>query len=130
MIVALLIVDVETRSKLSLFPALAWFFGMPGQVGRGLLIFVFFGIVVWPLLFALLYPYLPPQQDSVVKGMVLATVLWMGFVLLGTNQINVTLVLFYLVVTLLTHLAYGFTLGLVYGWTEPTPAPSATNNQA
>lgn len=120
MTVALLIVDVETRSRLSLFEVLARFFGMPGQVGRGLLIFLFFGIVVWPLLFALLYPYLPPQQDPAVKGMVLATVLWMGFVLIGTTQINVALILFYLVVTLLTHLVYGFTLGLVYGWTEPT----------
>ncbi|UPM45168.1 DUF6789 family protein [Halocatena salina] len=121
MSVALLIVDVETRSKLSLFDALARFFGMPGRVGRGLLLFLFFGVVVWPLLFALLYPYLPPQHDPAVKGMVLATVLWIGFVLIGTTQIDTSIVLFYLIVTLLTHLAYGFTLGLVYGWTEPTP---------
>lgn len=130
MIVTLLVIDVETRSKLSLFGALARFFGMPGQVGRGLLVFLFFGIVVWPLLFALIHPYLPPKRDPAVKGMVLATILWIGFVLIGTAQIDVILVLFYLIVTLLTHLAYGFTLGLVYGWTGPTPAPNATNDRA
>lgn len=130
MTVALLIVDVETRSKLSLFEAIARFFGMPGQMGRGLLIFLFFGVVVWPLLFVLLYPYLPPQQDPAVKGMVLATVLWAGFVLVGTAEIHTVIVLFYLVMTLIIHLAYGFTLGLVYGWTESTPAPRAMDSRA
>ncbi|RRJ31497.1 DUF6789 family protein [Halocatena pleomorpha] len=130
MSMALLIVDVQTRSELSLFDALARFFGMPGRVGRGLLIFFFFGIVVWPLLFALLFPYLPPQHDPAVKGMLLATVLWIGFVLVGTAQIDTSVVLFYLAVTLLTHLAYGFTLGAVYNWTGQPPSPDTTDNRA
>lgn len=120
MIFSLLIIDVETRSKLSLFEALARFFGVPGDVGLGVLVFLVFGVFVWPVVFVYVSPYLPPKGDQAVKGMVFATVLWVAFILIGSAQMDVILVLFYLVITLFTHLAYGFTLGLLYGWTEPT----------
>lgn len=113
---AFLMVDVQTRTKLELFEALARFFGVGERVGLGFLIFVFFGVVVWPLFFAAIDPYLPPKGDAAVSGMVFATVLWVGFVLIGTTQIAVIVLPFYLGVTLLTHLVYGFTMGLVYGW--------------
>lgn len=119
MVVVLFLADVETRSRLSLFDAMARFVGMPGNVAVGFLLFLFVGIVVWPLLFALADPHLPPKHDSAVSGMLFAVAVWVAFVLTGTTEIHVILALFYAVVTLLAHLAYGFTLGLVYGWMEP-----------
>lgn len=111
-----LVIDVETRARLLLFEALARFFGVPERVGLGFLVFVVFGVVVWPLLFATLEPRLPPQGDAAVSGMLFATVLWVGFVLIGTSEIVVLLFPFYAAVTLVVHLVYGFTMGLVYGW--------------
>ena len=128
MIFALLIIDVETRSKLSLFEALARFFGVSGHVGLGVILFLVFGILVWPVVFVYVNGYLPPENDPAVKGMLFATVLWIAFILIGSAQMDVILVLFYLVVTLLAHLAYGFTLGLLYGWTEPTPTARPANS--
>lgn len=130
MILFLLIIDVETRAKLSLFEALARFFGVPGSVGLGILIFLFFGVFVWPVIFAFVSPYLPPKGDPAVKGMLFAAVLWLAFIIIGSAQMDVIVVVFYLAVTLLTHLAYGFTLGLTYGWTEPTPAVRTANSRA
>lgn len=130
MSIILLVIDVQTRARLSLFEAIARLFGLYGHIGWGLLVFLFFGVVVWPILFAKIYPSLPPERDLAVKGMVLATGLWIGFVLIGTAKVDAILVLFYLVVTLLPHLVYGFVLGVVYGWTGPTQTPDMTNSQA
>lgn len=120
-----LVVDVQTRARLLLFEALARLFWMPDHVGLGFLIAVFFGVVVWPLVFVFLEPRLPPGDDPAVSGMLFATVLWVGFVLIGTSEITTLLFPFYLAVTLLTHLVYGFVLGLVYGW-----APLASSRDA
>jgi hypothetical protein len=128
MLFTLLLVDVETRSKLSLFEALARFFGMAGNVSLGILVFLFFGVIVWPVLFVYLSPYLPPKRDTAVKGAVFATLLWVAFVLIGSAQMDVILVLFYLIVTLLTHLVYGFILGLLYGWTGPKRTSRSANS--
>lgn len=116
MSLAFLMVNVQTRAQLRLFEAMARFFRVPGRVGLGFLVFVFFGVVVWPLLFAAIEPYLPPEGDPAVSGMLFATVLWVGFVIIGTTEIAAIVLPFYLAVTLVTHLVYGFTLGLVYGW--------------
>ena len=113
---ALFLVEVQTRARLALYEALARQFGVPDSVGLGFLIFAFFGVVVWPLLFTLLESRLPPSGDPAVSGMLFSSVLWLGFVLLGTSEIHVLLLPFYAVVTLLVHLVYGFTMGLVYGW--------------
>jgi hypothetical protein len=126
MVVTLLVVDIETRSRLSLFEAIARFVGVPGNTGLGFIVFLAFGVVVWPLLFAFLEPYLPPAHDSAVSGMLFASALWVAFMLVGTAEITVILVAFYAAVTLLAHLAYGFTLGLVYGWDGWTSDASTT----
>lgn len=122
---ALLLVDVQTRARLALYEALARLFGVPDSVGLGFLIFAFFGVVVWPLLFVLVESKLPPSGDPAVSGMLFASMLWLGFVLLGTTEILVVLLPFYAVVTLLVHLVYGFTLGLVYGWRPLLPESEA-----
>lgn len=121
----LLLVDVQTRARLPLFEALARLFRVPGQVGLGFLISVTFGVIVWPLLFIFVEPYLPPKDDEAVSGMLFAIGLWVGVVLLGTAEMRYLLLPFYLGATLVTNLAYGFTLGLVYGW-APLSEPGAS----
>lgn len=116
MSIALLMLEVQTRARLALYEALARLFGVPDSVGLGFVVFAFFGVFVWPLLFALVESRLPPSGDPAVSGMLFASVLWLGFLLLGTTELIVHLLPFYAVVTLLVHLVYGFTLGLVYGW--------------
>lgn len=122
---ALLVVDVQTRTQLALYEALARLFGLPDSVGLGFLVFAFFGVVVWPLLFALVESKLPPPGDAAVSGMLFSSVLWLGFLLIGTTELSVLLLPFYAVVTLLVHLVYGFTLGLVYGWRPLLPEAEA-----
>lgn len=119
-----LLIEVQTRARLRLFEALARFVGLPDRLVLGFLVFVFFGVVVWPLVFVVADQYLPPRDDSAVSGMVFATILWVGFLVIGTAEIAVVLLPFYAAVTLVAHLVYGFTLGLVYGW-----APLATDGQ-
>ena len=125
MMVLLLMVEVQTRTRLLLFEALARLFGMPDRVALGFVVAATFGVVVWPLLFVLVEPYLPPDDDAAVSGMLFATVLWVGFVLLGTSEVPLLVFPFYVAATLFTHLVYGFTLGLVYGW-----APLAPNHRS
>lgn len=130
MVVALVVMDVETRSRLLLFEALARFFGLPEQVTLGFVIFLLFGSVIWPLLFAVIEPYLPPGGDPAVSGMLFAGVLWVAFLVVGTGGINSILIPLYAVMTLLAHLAYGFTLGLVYGWTVWAPSARTADQGA
>ena len=129
MSVTLLMVDVQTRARFSLFDALARLFGVPGRAGLGFLVFVLFGVVVWPIVFAAVEPYIPSRGDAAVAGMIFATILWLAFFLIGTTEIGILTLPFYVAVTLLTHLVYGFTLGLVYGWfpsVSDTPAIGQT----
>lgn len=125
MMVLLLMVEVQTRTQLLLFEALARLFGMPDQVELGFVVAAVFGVVVWPLLFVFVEPYLPPGDDPAVSGMLFATVLWVGFVLVGTAEVPLLVFPFYVAATLFTHLVYGFTLGLVYGW-----EPLASNHRS
>lgn len=122
-----LLIEVQTRARLALFEALARFVGLPDRLVLGFLVFAFFGVVVWPLVFVVVDPHLLPEDDSAVSGMVFATILWVGFVLIGTAEIVPILLPFYAAVTLVAHLVYGFTLGLVYGW---TPLASDTDARA
>ncbi|MBX0296747.1 DUF6789 family protein [Haloarcula nitratireducens] len=128
MMFLLLLIDIQTRARLLLFETLARLFGLPGRVGLGFLVAVFFGVVVWPALFVAAEPYLPPEGDEAVSGMLFATALWVGFLLIGTAEIPLFLFPFYAAVTLITHLVYGFVLGLVYGW-EPLAANRSSMGQ-
>ena len=122
----LFLLEVQMRARLLLFDAVARFFQVPGRADFGVILAGLFGVVVWPPIFAAVEPYLPPE-DPAVSGMVFAAGLWVAFVALATTEVTVVLLPLYLTVTLLAHLAYGFTLGWVYGW-NPTsdgdaPAP-------
>lgn len=105
------------------FVPLARLFGLdavyPG-VPVGYVIFLFQGVVVWPLLFAALKGYLPTLRDP-AAGVIFGTVLWTGFApgfLQGAEPSTMTL---YIAFTLLAHWAYGFGVGIVFEYLTTRP---------
>ncbi|WP_101295484.1 DUF6789 family protein [Halegenticoccus soli] len=114
MSVLLLLLEVETREAIGLFAAVARFVGMPGNLFLGFVIFLLAGAVAWPLLFLALEDYLPGGPDPATRGMAFASILWIAFVVAGRGDISGALFVVYAGLTLVAHLAYGFTLGAVY----------------
>ncbi|MFB9808184.1 DUF6789 family protein [Haladaptatus pallidirubidus] len=113
------IAEAETRFALGVPAAVAEFVGMPGQLYLGFAVFVFAGVVVWPLLFAAIDDNLrviPAGEDVGIRGIVFALILWAAFLLLGSAglQLEGPFFVLYLVFTLLAHLAYGYSLGILY----------------
>ena len=115
MTLLLLLLEAETRSAMELFYVIARFVGTPESPTIGFALFVVAGAVAWPLLFLTLEPYLPRGPDPAARGAVFAAVLWVPFVILGRGDIGGPLLVLYVGYTLFAHLAYGFTLGAVYG---------------
>ncbi|WP_424017438.1 DUF6789 family protein [Halorientalis pallida] len=91
-------------------------------VAVGFLVFLGGGMVTWPLLFAATAAYLPGERFA-TKGLPYGFVLWTGFVLAfsqGVGGGTLTLAL-YAVLTLVSHLAYGFSLGAVFDYLSDRP---------
>lgn len=96
----------------SLFPA--------NPVAVGYLVFVAGGMVIWPLLFAAAGLYLPGDTYA-MRGLPYGFVLWTGFApAFYVDYGGLTLVL-YLVLTLIAHFSYGFTLGAVFDYFTDRP---------
>lgn len=108
----LLLFDVQTRSALGIFAAIARFVGLPGQLALGFVLFALVGILVWPVLFLVLFEYLP-RPDPAASGVVFAVPLWGAFVVIGRGDLVGVPLLIYAGGTLLAHLTYGFTVGAV-----------------
>lgn len=118
----LILTEIQTRSQIEMFEVIARFVGLPGHVVIGFGLFVAAGVFAWPLLFIALEPYIPRGPDPAARGMVFAFVLWIAFVTTGRGEIGWPLVIVYAGLTLLAHLAYGFTLGAVYAFLRNSPA--------
>lgn len=114
MVALLVFLDVQTRSQLGLFEAVSRFAGTPGQPTVGFFLLALAGIVVWPLLFVLVEPYLSRSRDPRIRGLVFTVVLWSAFFLAGLGSAPPTGVILYGALTLVTYLLYGFALGEVY----------------
>ena len=96
----------------SLFPANA--------VAIGYLVFLGGGMVIWPLLFAAAGLYLPGDTYA-KRGIPYGFVLWTGFApAFHVDYWGLTLVA-YLLLTLLAHFSYGFTLGAVFDYFTSRP---------
>ena len=121
MVLALVMLNIQTRSALNLYGLVARFVGMGGNRSLGFVIFVLVGTVVWPLIFAWAEPHLPPKGDSAVSGMLFAVVIWLAFMVTSVPEVPTILLFLFGGYTLLAHLAYGFTLGLIFGWTAKRP---------
>ncbi len=118
----MILTEVQTRSQIGIFDVIARFVGLPGHVVIGFILFVAAGVFAWPLLFIALEPYIPRGPDPAARGIVLAFGLWVVFVITGRGTIGWPLIIVYAALTLLAHLAYGFTLGAVYAYLRgPSP---------
>ena len=121
MVLALVMLSIQTRSALNLYGLVARFVGVGGNRSLGFIIFVVVGVTVWPLIFAWAEPHLPPEGDPAVSGMLFAVVIWLAFMVTSVPEVPTILLFLFGGYTLLAHLAYGFTLGLVFGWTAKRP---------
>ncbi|WP_231187060.1 DUF6789 family protein [Haladaptatus sp. DYF46] len=86
----------------------------------GYVIFLGGGMVTWPLLFVSIGSYLPGETYA-ARGLPYGFVLWTGFVLAFYDGYTGILLVVYLVLTLLSHLAYGFSLGAVFDYLSKRP---------
>lgn len=114
--VLMIMLRFQTRGEVGIFKAIARFVGVPDRIVIGFVLFAVAGVLLWPLLFVVLEPYIPFGPDPADRGMVLAGVLWIAFVLTSWGKIGWPIVLVYAVATLIAHLAYGFALGSVYAY--------------
>ncbi len=86
----------------------------------GYLIFLGGGMVTWPLLFVSIGSYLPGENYA-IRGLSYGFVLWTGFALAFYDGYTGLLLVVYLVLTLLGHVAYGFSLGAVFDYLSKRP---------
>lgn len=118
----MIMLSFQTRGKVGIFEAIARFVGVPNRIVIGFVLFAAAGVFLWPLLFVVLEPYIPLGPDPANRGMVLASVLWIAFVLTSVWYVSWPIIIVYAVATLIAHLAYGFALGSVYAYLrEPLP---------
>ncbi|WP_227356947.1 DUF6789 family protein [Haladaptatus salinisoli] len=120
MMFILVVAEAEARFELGVPAAVAGFVGMPNRLYLGFIAFVLFGIVVWPLLFAAVegrMTSLPGGDDIGIRGILFALVLWVAFLVLGSAGLHLAgpFLVLYLVFSLIAHLAYGYSLGVLYG---------------
>ncbi|SIR83355.1 hypothetical protein SAMN05421858_4040 [Haladaptatus litoreus] len=106
------VVLAELTGTTALFPA------NPAAIGY--LVFLGGGMVTWPLLFASIGSYLPGEKYA-TKGIPYGFVLWTGFALAFYDGYTGLLLVLYLVLTLLSHFAYGFALGAVFDYLSKRP---------
>ena len=114
MLTLLAFFEVQTRSQIGFFEAVARFVGTPTQPVFGVILFAFAGIVVWPVLFVGVEPHLARSQDSRVRSLVFAGVLWIGFLMIGTDSVPPSATVLYAALMLITYLVYGLVFGEVY----------------
>ena len=121
----LLLFEVQTRSAIQLFDVIARFVGTPDRPVVGFVLFALAGAVAWPLLFVALESSIPGGPDPVARAVVLATVLWVVFVVAGRGDLGGAILVLYGAFTLFAHWAYGFVLGVVYSrLLDRPPAPA------
>jgi len=90
------------------------------EVLFGYVLFLIGGMIPWPLLFASLKEYLPGGSDP-IKGAWFGGAIWTGFVLAFYTGQGGILLVGYVVLTLLAHVAYGLGLGLVFNYFVTRP---------
>lgn len=116
MSVLLLLLDVETRSAVGIFDAVARFVGMPGNTAVGFVFFFLAGSFLWPALFVAVEDYLPGGPDPGWRGIAFSIPLWFVFLAINVLSAGVTgaIVILFVLYTFAAHAIYGFTMGAVY----------------
>ncbi len=103
--------------QLNVIAMLAHMIGFGGPA-LGWLVHFLIGTVLWGVLFALLYPWLP-GSEPVVKGIVFAIGAWLLMMIIvmpmaGASFFGLKLGIMAPVMTLILHLIWGAVLGFVY----------------
>lgn len=115
-IVLLILADMIVGVSIRPFVTLSNFIGLADHQWVGVLVFFGGGTVLWPFMFITVGRFLPGRTDA-IRGMVFSAILWTGFVFLfasgggGPEDLAA-----YAILTLIAHLAYGFTLGVLFDY--------------
>jgi hypothetical protein len=89
-------------------------------LAAGYVIFLGGGMTTWPLLFASIGRYLPGEKFA-TAGIAYGFVLWTGFVLAFNVGYSGLALALYVVITLVAHLVYGFSMGSVFDYLSDRP---------
>lgn len=111
----LLVLDTQARGAVAVPAVVARFLGIPGRPLVALALFAVVAVVVWPALFVAVEDFLPLGPDPAVRGVVFAGVVGVVFVVVGRGDVTGPILVIYVGLSVLAHLAYGFVLGSVYG---------------
>jgi hypothetical protein len=111
----LLVLDTQARGAVSVAAVIGRFLGIAGQPLVAIALFAVLTVVGWPALFVAVEEYLPLGPDPAARGVVFAAVIAVVFVVVGRGAIAGPILVIYVGFSVLAHLAYGFTLGSVYG---------------
>jgi hypothetical protein len=112
--------------EMSSFGTTAELIGLDAVLGpemvlaAGYVIFLGGGMTTWPLLFASIGRYLP-GDDYATAGLTYGFVLWTGFVLAFNVGYSGTALAVYVVLSLVAHLVYGFSMGSVFDYLGDRP---------
>jgi hypothetical protein len=106
----------------------------PASPAVGWVLHFFVGTVVWGVVFAVLHDYLP--GPSWQRGLIFAVGAWLllmggAAALIDARVIAFDLDASMIVVTLVVHVIYGVSLGVIYGWLldrDGAPAPRAPHD--
>jgi hypothetical protein len=110
----LVLLEVQTREQILVFEVIARFVRLPDQQVVGFVLFLLAGVVGWPLVFVAVEQYIPGGPDPAARGVVMALPLWVAFAVTGRGGIEGALLIVYLALTLVAHVAYGWVMGAVY----------------
>jgi hypothetical protein len=111
----LLVLDTQARDAVSVPSVIARFVGIPGRPILAITLFAAVTLVVWPLLFVAVERYLPHGPDPASRGVVFAAIIGIVFVFVARGDISGPVLVVYVGLSLIAHLAYGFALGSIYG---------------
>lgn len=113
MTLVLVAANAVTEFRFAVFSTLSETVGVPESAFVGFVLFYAAGTFAWPLLFVTIGQFLPGSRDA-IRGAFFAFVLWTGFVLAFVPPVSGMALVVYAAATLLAHVAYGTTMGLVF----------------
>lgn len=80
----------------------------------GSIVFITFGIIVWPIVFMFFGQKLAPEHET-MRGVILALILWMAFFIVSLPTTDAITSFLFVASSLLAHIIYGFILGFTFG---------------
>ena len=93
--------------------------GLDPRLLLGGILFAIGGILFLPVQFVVVGAFLPPESPRFARGATFALLWWTGFLFAFWPGGGLTTVVVFLLVSVLAHLIYGFSLGyLIDRWTE------------